>query len=69
MKMYLIRSRQDPRLRTLLQADIHWQLLFSKEEDRETNFGHALILQEAIQRETRKLEWEKQQLEMLSKDK
>lgn len=80
MKMYLIRSRQDPRLRTLLQADIHrheerlahlhfrWQLLFSTREAREKDYGHALILQEAIQRETGKLEWEKQQLETLSKD-
>ena len=74
MKMYLIRSRKDPQLRELFQADIcrheerlthlqlRWKLLFPTQEAREKEYGHALILQEAIQRETRKLEWEKEQL-------
>ena len=74
MKLYLIRSRKDPQLRQLFLEDIRrheerlahlrlrWQLLFPNQEDREKEYGHALILQEAIQRETRKLEWEKKQL-------
>lgn len=74
MKLYLIRSRKDPQLRLLFLEDIRrheerlshlrlrWQLLFPTQEDREKEYGHALILQEAIQRETRKLEWEKKQL-------
>lgn len=74
MKMYLIRSRKDPQLRQLFLEDIQrheerlahlrlrWQLLFPNQDTREKEYGHALILQEAIQRETRKLEWEKKQL-------
>jgi len=75
MKLYLIRSREDPLLPQLFREDIRrheehlahlklrWQLLFPTTEAQEKNFGHALILQEAIQRESRKLEWEKSQLE------
>lgn len=74
MKLYLIRSRKDPQLWQLFQEDIQrheerlahlqlrWQMLFPTREAQEKNYGHALILQEAIQRETRKLEWEKKQL-------
>ena len=74
MKLYLIRSRKDPQLRQLFQADIRrheehlahlrlrWQLLFSTQKAQEKDWGHALILQEAIQRETQKLAWEKKQL-------
>ena len=74
MKLYLIRSRKDPHLRQLFQEDIQrheehlahlqlrWQLLFSTQEAREKDWGHALILPEALQRETWKLEWEKKQL-------
>ncbi len=74
MKLYLLSSRKDPLLPQLFQEDIRrheehlahlqlrWKLLFSTEEEQNKNFGHALILQEAIQRESRKLEWEKQQL-------
>ena len=74
MKLYLIRSRKDPQLRQLFQADIRrheerlaylqlrWRLLFPTQEARKKDYGHALILQEAIQRETQKLEWEKKQL-------
>lgn len=74
MKLYLIRSRKDPQLRQLFQEDIRrheehlahlrlrWQLLFPTQKAQEKDWGHALILQEAIQRETRKLEWEKKQL-------
>ena len=74
MKLYLIRSQKDPQLRQLLQEDIRrhkerlahlqlrWRLLFPTQEAREKEYGHALILQEAIQRETQKLAWEKKQL-------
>ncbi|MCF0140107.1 MAG: PadR family transcriptional regulator, partial [Acidaminococcus fermentans] len=74
MKLYLIRSQKDPQLRQLLQEDIRrhkerlahlqlrWRLLFPTQEAREKEYGHALILQEAIQREIQKLEWEKEKL-------
>lgn len=74
MKLYLIRSRKDPQLRQLFQEDIRrheehlahlrlrWQLLFPTPKAQEKDWGHALILQEAIQRETRKLKWEREQL-------
>ncbi len=74
MKLYLIRNRKDPQLRQLFQADIRrheerlahlqlrWKLLFPTQEARKKDYGHALILQEAIQREIQKLAWEKEQL-------
>ena len=74
MKLYLIRSQKDPQLRQLFQADIRrheerlaylqlrWRLLFPTQEAKKKDYGHALILQEAIQRETQKLAWEKKQL-------
>ena len=66
MKLYLIRSQKDPQLRQLLQEDIRrhkerlahlqlrWRLLFPTRKP-EKRICHALILQEAIQRETQKL--------------
>ena len=68
MKLYLIRSRKDPQedIRRheehLAHLRLRWQLLFPTQKSQEKDWGHALILQEAIQRETRKLEWEKKQL-------
>ena len=74
MKLYLICSQKDPQLRQLLQDDIRrheerlahlqlrWKLLFPTQKAREKDYGHALILQEAIQREIRKLEWENEKL-------
>lgn len=69
MKLYLINDASDPLVRELFQEEItrhqekyqylqlRWQELFANPDSRQQHYGHALILDQAIQREKQRLDW------------
>lgn len=69
MKVYFMDSAENPALKVLFDEEIQrheaklaylesrWQLLFERDEQRQEHFGHALILERAIQRERDQLAW------------
>lgn len=69
LKLYFIRRQTDPLLRTLLVAELDYHqrklthlqerqtLLFSGQDQIDDHFGHSLILNRAILRETTYTEW------------
>lgn len=69
MKLYLIHSATDPLVPKLFQEEIarheekyhylkaRWALLFNGNVDRDKQYGHRCILEQAILREKQRLEW------------
>lgn len=69
MKVYFLDSAEDGALKSLFDEELQrheeklsylesrWQVLFEREEQRQKHFGHALILERAIQRERDQLCW------------
>ncbi|MBP8598115.1 MAG: hypothetical protein KBI24_02565 [Selenomonas sp.] len=77
MKLYLINDAHDPLVRKLFHEEIErhqekhqylklrWQQLFQSDEYRRQHYGHALILEQAIQREQQRLNWLRHEYENL----
>lgn len=77
MKLYLINDAHDPLVRKLFHEEIErhqekhqylklrWQQLFQSDEYRRQHYGHALILEQAIQREQQRLDWLRYEYENL----
>jgi DNA-binding PadR family transcriptional regulator len=75
LKLYFIKSRQDPRLTDLLQEQYRlrskklehlnerMKLVFPTKESKNENFGHYLILDHAIRREQEYVNWLEEILE------
>ena len=61
LKLYFIQTNQDPRLRHRLES------VFPKPATAKQHYGHYLILQHAIGRETYYVDWLKQTLQALPK--
>ena len=69
LKLYFIRDRQDPRLQELILDQYRMrkeklkhlqgrkELVFPTEKERQEHYGHALILEHAIRRETEYVKW------------
>lgn len=77
MKLFFLQQQTNPRIKTLLQEELiihqvkvdhlqeRLQTVFHDEKTIQNNFGHHLILQRAIERETNNLHWLNQTLEKL----
>lgn len=77
LKLYFVRDRHSPVMRTLLQQQLvinsdHYahlikrkELLFSNEINIQNSYGHYLILTSAIERERNHINWLRETLEKL----
>ena len=69
LKLYFIKNKNEPRLAELLNEQLHlhkaklahlnerYELLFSDKKSKESQYGHYLILEHAISRETEYVNW------------